>query len=35
MTQHAACREINIDHKQICDWSKNQAFSDTIPTKNG
>ena len=23
MTQRAACREINIDHKQICEWKKN------------
>ena len=33
MTQHAACREINIDHKQICDWRKNQAFSKQQPIR--
>ena len=33
MTQHAACREINIDHKQICELRKNQAFSKQQPIR--
>ena len=33
MTQRAACHEINIDHKQICDWRKNQAFSKQQPIR--
>ena len=33
ITQCAACHEINIDHKQICDWRKNQAFSKQQPIR--
>ena len=33
MTQHAACLDINIDHKQICDWRKNQAVSKQQPIR--
>ena len=33
MTQRAACHEINIDHKQICDWRGGKAFSKQQPIR--
>ena len=33
MTQRAACHEINIDHKQICDWRKKSGLLKAAPNK--
>ena len=33
MTQRAACHEINIDHKQICDWRKKSGLLKAATNK--
>ena len=33
MTQRAACLEINIDHKQICDWRKKSGLLKAATNK--
>ena len=33
MTQRAACREINIDHKQICEWRKKSGLLKAATNK--
>ena len=33
MTQHAACREINIDQKQICEWRKKPGLLKAATNK--